>query len=203
MTEQKKSMKFLQWIALCKRAIKILCNHKLHHAKNEMLLILLVYIIATKIWKYSQFYSKNLFLFVTMNCHVTVCWFAVRCLSVIFVSPILFVCTIFICDDSCLILFICTMFICDDSCIILFVCTIFICYDSCLILFFCTIFICDDSCIILFVCIIFICILACWILCVFFWVVPRRLIYICRRFGTLYLFHFHRQVWINKWRWKR
>ena len=165
MTEQKKSMKFLQWIALCKRAIKILCNHKLHHAKNEMLLILLVYIIATKIWKYSQFYSKNLFLFVTMNCHVTVCWFAVRCLSVIFVSPILFVCTIFICDDSCLILFVCTIFICDDSCIILFVC------------------------------IIFICILACWILCVFFWVVPRRLIYICRRFGTLYLFHFQRQVW--------
>ena len=29
---------------------------------------------------------------------------------------------------------------------------------------------------------------------VFFWVVPRRLNYICRRFGTLYLFHLHRQV---------
>ena len=28
----------------------------------------------------------------------------------------------------------------------------------------------------------------------FFWVVPRRLNYICRRFGTLYLFHLHRQV---------
>ena len=27
-----------------------------------------------------------------------------------------------------------------------------------------------------------------------FWVVPRRLNYICRRFGTLYLFHLHRQV---------
>ena len=26
---------------------------------------------------------------------------------------------------------------------------------------------------------------------VFFWVIPRRLIYICRRFGTLYLFHLH------------
>ena len=29
---------------------------------------------------------------------------------------------------------------------------------------------------------------------VFFWVNPRRLIYICRRFGTLYLFHLQRQV---------
>jgi hypothetical protein len=29
---------------------------------------------------------------------------------------------------------------------------------------------------------------------VFFWVFPRRLNYICRRFGTLYLFHLHRQV---------
>ena len=29
---------------------------------------------------------------------------------------------------------------------------------------------------------------------VFFWVIPRRLIYICRRFGTLYLFHLQRQV---------
>jgi hypothetical protein len=28
---------------------------------------------------------------------------------------------------------------------------------------------------------------------VFFWVIPRRLIYNCRRFGTLYLFHLHRQ----------
>ena len=31
-------------------------------------------------------------------------------------------------------------------------------------------------------------------LCVFFWVIPRRLIYICRRFGTLYLFQLHRHL---------
>jgi len=29
---------------------------------------------------------------------------------------------------------------------------------------------------------------------VFFWVIPRRLNFICRRFGTLRLFHLHRQV---------
>jgi hypothetical protein len=28
---------------------------------------------------------------------------------------------------------------------------------------------------------------------VFFWVIPRRLNFISRRFGTLYLFHLHRQ----------
>ena len=28
-------------------------------------------------------------------------------------------------------------------------------------------------------------------LCDFFWVIPRRLNFICRRFGTLYLFHLH------------
>jgi len=28
----------------------------------------------------------------------------------------------------------------------------------------------------------------------FFWVIPRRLNFICRRFGTLYLFYLHRQV---------
>jgi hypothetical protein len=28
----------------------------------------------------------------------------------------------------------------------------------------------------------------------FFWVIPRRLNFISRRFGTLYLFHLHRQV---------
>ena len=33
---------------------------------------------------------------------------------------------------------------------------------------------------------------------VFFWVIPRRLIYICRRFGTLYLFHLQRQVWSDR-----
>jgi len=35
---------------------------------------------------------------------------------------------------------------------------------------------------------------------VFFWVIPRRLNFICRRFGTLCLFHLHRQVgveWLN------
>ena len=30
---------------------------------------------------------------------------------------------------------------------------------------------------------------------VFFWVVPRRLNYMCRRFGTLYLFHLHRPAY--------
>ena len=32
------------------------------------------------------------------------------------------------------------------------------------------------------------------LLFVFFWVIPRRLNFICRRFGTLCLFHLHRQV---------
>ena len=35
---------------------------------------------------------------------------------------------------------------------------------------------------------------------VFFWVIPRRLNFMCRRFGTLCLFHPHRQVgkeWLN------
>ena len=37
---------------------------------------------------------------------------------------------------------------------------------------------------------------------VFFWVVPRRVNYICRCFGTLYLFHLHRQVvWSVIWNW--
>jgi hypothetical protein len=31
------------------------------------------------------------------------------------------------------------------------------------------------------------------LLYVFFWVIPRRLNFISRRFGTLYLFHLHRQ----------
>jgi len=35
-----------------------------------------------------------------------------------------------------------------------------------------------------------------WMLYVFFWVIPRRLNFICRRFGTLCLFHLHRQVGI-------
>ena len=33
-----------------------------------------------------------------------------------------------------------------------------------------------------------------WILYVFFWVFPRRLIVVCRRFGTLYQFHLHRHT---------
>ena len=45
----------------------------------------------------------------------------------------------------------------------------------------------------------------------FFWVIPRRLEFICRRFGTLYLFHLHRQVDVSRilltptclWRWNR
>jgi hypothetical protein len=37
------------------------------------------------------------------------------------------------------------------------------------------------------------------LLYVFFWVIPRRLNFIRRRFGTLYLFHLHRQEgeWLN------
>ena len=47
---------------------------------------------------------------------------------------------------------------------------------------------------------------------IFFWVIPRRLNFICRRFGTLCLFHLHRQVgvgWLSHstptclWRWNR
>jgi hypothetical protein len=33
-----------------------------------------------------------------------------------------------------------------------------------------------------------------YVLYVFFWVIPRRLNFICRRFGTLCLFHLPRQV---------
>ena len=32
----------------------------------------------------------------------------------------------------------------------------------------------------------------------FFWVIPRRLEFICRRFGTLCLFHLHRQVCVSR-----
>jgi len=32
---------------------------------------------------------------------------------------------------------------------------------------------------------------------VFFWVIPRRLNFICRRFRTLCLFHLHRQVGVE------
>jgi hypothetical protein len=34
----------------------------------------------------------------------------------------------------------------------------------------------------------------CWMLYVFFWVIPRRLNFICQRFGTLCLFHLHRRI---------
>jgi hypothetical protein len=34
-----------------------------------------------------------------------------------------------------------------------------------------------------------------------FWVIPRRLNFICRRFGTLCLYHLHRQKCL--WRWNR
>jgi len=36
-----------------------------------------------------------------------------------------------------------------------------------------------------------------WMLYAFLWVIPRRLNFIFRRFGTLCLFHFHRQVGVN------
>ena len=32
----------------------------------------------------------------------------------------------------------------------------------------------------------------------FFWVITRRLEFICRRFGTLCLFHLHRQVDVSR-----
>ena len=41
---------------------------------------------------------------------------------------------------------------------------------------------------------------ALYLMYVFFWVIPRRLNFICRRFGTLCLFHLHRHVgveWLN------
>jgi drug/metabolite transporter (DMT)-like permease len=39
----------------------------------------------------------------------------------------------------------------------------------------------------------------CWsLLYAFFWVIPRRLEFKCRRFGTLCLFHLHRQVDVSR-----
>jgi hypothetical protein len=35
----------------------------------------------------------------------------------------------------------------------------------------------------------------------FFWVIPRRLKFICRRFGTFCLFHLHRQVRVRRMNW--
>jgi len=37
----------------------------------------------------------------------------------------------------------------------------------------------------------------------FFWVIPLRLNFICRRFGTLHLFHLHRHAPTCLWRWNR
>jgi len=39
-----------------------------------------------------------------------------------------------------------------------------------------------------------ICVKLYFIMCAFFWVIPRRLNFICQRFGTLYLFHLHRSM---------
>jgi len=33
-----------------------------------------------------------------------------------------------------------------------------------------------------------------WMLYAFFWVIPRRMTFICRRFGTHCLFHLHRRI---------
>jgi len=41
-----------------------------------------------------------------------------------------------------------------------------------------------------------------WMLYAFFWVIPRRLKFICRRFGTLCLFHLHRQVGACRTLWR-
>jgi hypothetical protein len=37
-----------------------------------------------------------------------------------------------------------------------------------------------------------------WMLYAFFLVIPRRLNFICRRFGTLCMFHLHRRIGMNK-----
>jgi len=37
-----------------------------------------------------------------------------------------------------------------------------------------------------------------WMLYAFFWVIPRRLNFICRRFGTLCQFHLHRTIGMKK-----
>ena len=42
-----------------------------------------------------------------------------------------------------------------------------------------------------------------WMLYAFFWVIPRRLDFICRRFWTLCLFHLHRWIPIFLWIWNR
>ena len=42
-----------------------------------------------------------------------------------------------------------------------------------------------------------------WRLYAFFWVIPRSLNFIFRRFGTLCLFHLQRRIGISLWRWNR
>ena len=42
---------------------------------------------------------------------------------------------------------------------------------------------------------------SCYLLYPFFWVIPRRLNFICRRFGTLCLFHLYRQVVVWRMNW--
>ena len=37
----------------------------------------------------------------------------------------------------------------------------------------------------------------------FFWVITRRLEFICRRFGTLCLFHLHRQADVSRMNWDK
>ena len=41
------------------------------------------------------------------------------------------------------------------------------------------------------------------VLYAFFWVIPRRLNFICRRFGTLSLLNLHWRIGISLWRWNR
>jgi len=36
-----------------------------------------------------------------------------------------------------------------------------------------------------------------WMLYAFFWVIPRHLNFVCRRFGTLSLFHLHRRIGVE------
>ena len=49
------------------------------------------------------------------------------------------------------------------------------------------------------------CLISLRLLYAFFWVITRRLDFICRRFGILCLFHLHRQVLTSTclWRWNR
>jgi len=44
---------------------------------------------------------------------------------------------------------------------------------------------------------------SCLLLCSFFWMISRRLSFMCRRFGTLCLFHLRRWCKPHLWRWNR